>query len=458
MAVNFTTLFTQLGKIGGTLLAVNTSRGTTIPAAVDVIYDQFTTTLAYLLDQLYPTLENYQAACEIEPQYLQALAQGVTIATVENDTPLNALQITEALVVLIRQMIAAEYYITPPSVSFGSPSYGATNRGNGVLVGTVTDALGQLVVNCYDETVSLVCTSDASLGATNYNEPFQVTTPLERDALSWLWPTNSGSGVNFSLNSVDPQEDNAAGQLLTNGDFEDWAANDPVQWDILVGTAGNDILAGTEANSYAGTACLRFRQYSGSPLSQITQTFDDDTNGTAGALLPDTCYAIVLHAKKETGLSGAGTIRIAFLDASDDSIMTDDEGNNLSYTFTAASLSTSYTTLTTVFRTPRAMPADGVKMSVGLSVALADANLSVWIDWLSVSVMTRLYTGGPLIALVSGESPWAVGDTSEVAIENDYAGDWVMMTERLFALREKELYIPTSGSYLINDSLINTTP
>ena len=160
---------------------------------------------------------------------------------VNDDTPLNALDLTLALQTLIAQMVTAVESIETPAVSAGSAAYGASNRGNGILLATVTDGTAQLQQSCFAETLSLLCTSDASTGATNFNEPFQVRTPQSIDPLDWRWQvagSGYGSGVSTNISSVNPQADNSQGNLLANSDFESFTVNVPTNWTITTGAAG----------------------------------------------------------------------------------------------------------------------------------------------------------------------------------------------------------------------------
>ena len=452
MAIDITDLFTKLGKDGGTLLAVNTSRGTTIPSAVDSIAGEYPVPDTDLISNLFPSLASYQAAANSLPVYLQGLFQATIIKIVNADVPLNQLTLEQALTELIAQLIADTSYFTPNVLSFGSPSYGASNRGDGILIGTLVNALGETEAWALAETLSLACTGDSSTGATDYNEPFQVLTPASVDQLSWLWPGDAGSGVNVTLNSVDPSSDNSNGNNLTNSDFEDWTGGVPDNWELPISSG---VLAGGSGDAYFGSNCLEFEQTGGAPLSSATQLFNS-TSGTPYSLIPDTAYGFVIWAKRETGLTGAGTVAISLINASSGAVLTDDAGNALTLTYTCASLDTTYAAKTTVFRTPRALPAAGVKLRISLTVAIADAGLSVWHDYASMTPLTRLYAGGPLIGLFSGSEPWAQGDTITAAVANNYAGDWLMMLQRMCNMRSLGLYVPTTGSNLINDSLIST--
>ena len=60
MAVNFTTLFTRLGKIGGQLNLVNLERGTTQADQIADIVAEYATPDLNLLDGIWDQLSSYQ--------------------------------------------------------------------------------------------------------------------------------------------------------------------------------------------------------------------------------------------------------------------------------------------------------------------------------------------------------------------------------------------------------------
>lgn len=449
-------LMTRLGKIGKMLLSVNTDRGTTQPANIAAINAQYLAADQNLIGNLYPALTSYQSATGSIQTYSQALAQATLLQMVNDDTPMNnPSSLNEALTILLAQWVANADYISPPTVTAGSPAYGSSDRGTGIMLATVSDAYENTTYSAFNETLSLKCTSDASTGATNFNEPFSLQSPATQPPLSWLWPSSAGSGVSITLNSVNPQTNNGQGNNLTNSDWESWTSNIPNNWALAVGTALQDFLNGGGGAAYYGSSCLQFSYYAGTPLTQITQKFGDSTNGTAYTLLPDTVYGFNIHAKKTSGLSGAGTVKIGLVDAQSLAFINDDAGNPQSFTFTCAGLSTSYASKSGYFRTPRALPANGVKLSIGLSVAIADSGQSIYLDYSACPTMTRVYAGGPLVSVISGGTPWAQGDTITEAINNNYSGAWQTMLERLFSLRSLGFQFPTTGSTLILDSLLS---
>ena len=365
MAVDLTDLFTRLGLIGGTFNAINTSRGTTVPGYIDDLVATYADPDLNLLNDIWTNLSSYQSSPGSFQQYLSTLAAATVVQMVNDDTPLNQPTLTNALVELIAQMTTAVASLNRPTVSAGAPAYGATNRGTGILVATLTDGLGHVMYTPFAETISLRCTSDASLGATNFNEPFSVLTPATADPLSWLYPSSCGSGINQVMNSANPTVDNQQGQVLTNGDFENFTTNVPDNWLITTGAAGSDILAGGSAAAYYGANCLQFSYFAGTPTSALNQPFGNATTGTAYTILPDTTYAVCFRAKRSAGLSGAGALQVALVNAQTLAVLTDDAGTSNATTITASSgLTGSYAAKTATFRTPRALPAAGVALQV----------------------------------------------------------------------------------------------
>jgi hypothetical protein len=85
---------------------------------------------------------------------------------------------------------------------------------------------------------------------------------------------------------------------------------------------------------------------------------------------------------------------------------------------------------------------------------------TAYVDHLALVPMAECYPGGPAIAVVSGVTPFAVGDGWTVLADNDratqdYGFTWQAYMDRLFALRALRLQLPSSGTPTIPDTLIN---
>lgn len=443
--------FTRLGKIGlahNTILAHVGDGANMIGPLVDdiaAIYQSTDQDVVAGSSGLYSALSSYRSSPQSFWGYLQSLAQTTIIEMADADVPLNQRTVTAALTILIQQMLAATETLNRPTTSLGSATAGSLNVGDGTLVGSIAANDGGFQPYLFDETVRFVCTQDVATGASKWSEVFTATTPAQAASnLAWDWP--QGSGVSGSITSVNPQLDGTGGNLLTNSDFNTFTvANTPDSWTITVGSPGTDILSGGSGAAYAGSNCLQFQQAAGSPLTEIRQTV---------TLQPLTAYTFSCLMKKSAGLTGAGAIRLALIDASNGTVLTDPQGNACSATFTLSGFTTSYVRKNLTTWTPRVMPTTAA-MQIKITTAIADAGEDVFVDWGALNPMTRLYSpGGPYFSLFSGATQWNLDDIITIAVNNAYDGLLVHYADRIFGLRALGLVIPTSGTPTVADSLI----
>ena len=247
--------------------------------------------------------------------------------------------------------------------------------------------------------------------------------------------------------------EDAAANLLTNSDFEDFTvADDPDQWAIDVGTAGGTVFEAGSPNAYLGDKALRILG-NGSQLTRISQVFADAGSGTGGELLPNTVYGVNVVVKV-SATPAAGVLRVSLQDSTD-TVLQDDAGTNLSYTVDLTGLSTTYVQHPQTFRTPRVIP-DGCQFVIELTTALDNAK-SAYIDEAVLSPATEAYPGGPFVAVFQGASKWVAGDRITVAVTNDAAGAFQQAFERLYGMRAMGLILPydVAAGETINDNLIS---
>jgi hypothetical protein len=213
----------------------------------------------------------------------------------------------------------------------------------------------------------------------------------------------------------------------------------------MVGTPGTDILAGGSGDAYGGTNCLLLTGHASVPLTEIRQTV---------SLSALTAYTFSCLMKKSAGLVGAGTIRLALIDASNGTVLTDPQGNPCSASFTLSGFTTSYVRKNLTTFTPRLMPAT-CAMQIKITTAIANAGEDVFVDWGALNAMSQLYApGGPYFSLYSGATAWAKDDLLTVPVNNAYDGLLVHFADRILGLRTAGLVIPTDASPTVADSLI----
>ena len=154
---------------------------------------------------------------------------------------------------------------------------------------------------------------------------------------------------------------------------------------------------------------------------------------------------------KTSGVS-AGVLRIALVDGVGGTVVDDDEGtaNSASLTLSTAS---SWTFLSTSFRTPTNAPAS---MYVQLKCTTAVTNTGlVYMDEFQMFELKPLYTGGPSAMLFTGPTPWDVNDTIDLAYTNDRAGSMNDWMDRIFNIRDRSVSIPTAAIPTILESVIS---
>jgi hypothetical protein len=197
------------------------------------------------------------------------------------------------------------------------------------------------------------------------------------------------------------------------------------------------------AHVMAGARSLEF-DADGSQLTQIAQLI---------APAATTQYAVNIWAKADV-VPAAGVFTVDLVDGIGGSVINDDAGTANSFTFTGAGLTTSFAAKNGVFRVPTVLP-PLVYLRIRQSTAISNGT-SVFIDDVRMTPMTKLYAGGPFVAVFPGPVDFVSGDTVTLTITNDRAGAIHEWMNRVFDLADNELLIPTdnAGSETIADSLI----
>ena len=172
------------------------------------------------------------------------------------------------------------------------------------------------------------------------------------------------------------------------------------------------------------------------------QVFDDATNGTGGALTPDTQYSLSYWTK------GVGTVTITIDNGS--ATINDDAGTANSFAQAVNSAAT-WVNYKTTFRTPRILPAI-TRLKIAFTLITGD----IAVDFISLGQMTEVYANGPSLAIHSGATQFYLGDSAVLATTNTYAGEFQTYFNRFFGLREQNRQLPSaaSGAETIADTLI----
>lgn len=543
MTINFSNLFTRLGKGIAIIEAINTSRGTTIPGFTLAYQNQFDSLSLALKDAAVPAAsdatDEYKTGANTAASTIRTSLENVLVQMVDDDANLATVNLSSALSELVSQMIANSSSVDASTVA-ATPS-AITGNGNGVLVASAKRPDGRTQEHAIAETITLTCTGASSPATAS----FTATSPAAvQSKLSSDWP--GGSGLGKSISATD-----AASSLLGNGDFddEDDRANTPDEWVLSVGTIGTTIkmsdyevqaiaVTGTPttgtwtiswSNGSSKTQTTGILNYNASqsdvqsklrelegleavtvettgtaPNVTHTITFTGTagnlnqvtvTNNTNGTLTPSTTTAgsanvfkgrsveldsdgaelttlnrlVTLEAlsqyafncfMKVDSVPAAGVLTVDLVDGIGGTVIADSQGTNNTFTIDATALTTSWVAKNGVFRTPKILP-PVVYLRIRVSTAVSNTT-SVFLDHAALVKMTSLYSGGPEVAIFSGNTDFTVGggqtaaDYFTLAVTNNRAGEFQEWFERCFDMAAKGLILPsnTAGTETIDDALI----
>lgn len=454
-------LFTRLGKLGLLLKqfkSYQTSQLTNMTDTTNGVVAQYNaeSDIQALMGSNYIQLLN--SAADTLGSFTQNMGEQTVNRMVFRDQPqLNQnLQQTNLLASLnevIRQM--SEQGDTVLAMTVTGTVAAMIAYGNGVMNVSVRRASdGAVQENAFAEDVFFQCESDSYSGsAAAGNEAFSVTgTGSQSSVYAFDWPLGSNATVNIT--AIDGASDNDAENYLTNSDFEDWTNNSPDNYTLAVGTPGTTI--SREASIvYSGDFACRL---TGTGVAGVQVEFlqeFDNSDGTEGALEPQSQYSYCLFLRRDGTIPAAGTIQIDLVDENG-VVINDDAGAANSLTVDATLLSTVYTAYTAVFRTPAIMP-DTVLIRYRSNNLTNTRN--VYLDRGGLGDMTLLYTGGPSVAVHSGSIPFLIGDYGYATITNSRGAAGTLSTfqtllDQLFSLRSLDLLLPSSGTPTISDGLI----
>ena len=441
-------LFTRLGKIGLLLNDLNSFRGTgTLGPDVDGIFAQFNSAPDQsIVDSLYSTRNSYRGIHSQLTNYIKSLASSVVQTMANDDTALVAVNLQNAMTLLISQMktAAASVQASTPAVSVTA---GSSNTGTGLLLASIVGPDGKNMEYVIPETLTATITSDNQVGATAGSEPANVKgVAPETDTMQWDWPLGSGASAN--LTAVDANLSNGL-NVLTNSSFETFTSNAPNNWTIATGTAGTTILAGGSGQAYKNQNCLEIAG-NGSELTKLYQSFNNSTSGTAAKLKPSTVYAINLWLKMSV-VPAAGVLKISLTDGNGN-VVNDANGTANTFSVALTGATTGYVAHNAFFRTPAVLPTTGLRLQIELTTAITTGD-NLFIDTMAMTPATQVYTGGPFAALFSGDTNFITNDTWSLAATNTY-GVFQKFFDRTFGMRALGLQLPSSGTPTISDSLL----
>lgn len=456
-----TGLFDKLGKIGRFLYYGHATVGPEYAAIALALQGTYSSAHLTLIDGVPAMLDAEKAALwQTCQQTLIDMAEETLQRVVADDVALaDPTDVTANITEVIRQMTAASATVKRSTVSASSAA-GSSNYGNGTVVLSTTRPDGTGKELCFAETATLTCTIDSQTGGASVgSETFQYKGDAAvTSEFSELWPAGSGQTATVSVIDSLTQGTESAGNLLSNSSWETTTSATVFPgWTTAIGTVTSDATVyyrGTKSITFVGDAA------STALLTGLYQPFGaaSNTAGTTNTLKPLTAYAVIIRHKVNTA-PAAGVLRVELVDGSN-AITTDAAGTNNRLSVTLSGLTSSWSTSTVVFRTPRVLPTES-RLYIHLSTALSTGT-TLYIDDVAMVEMTQLYEGGPLISMFAGSTKFIVDDTFTLTVTNDrggstYGGDFQTMFDRFFDMRSKKLQLPSASSPTIANTLITST-
>lgn len=239
MTINFSTLYTRIGKFAYAGSILVTALGTTIEDEVEDAVQELggSNSLEYELARegvltglraLQSSASGALASC------VQTPCQRLLIQTVKDDNQLPADTLALSLAELERQMRVNLSSLDASTITV-TVTYGSTNEGNGLFVTTVKRADGLVNEHSFDEDISAICTT----APTNGLAQFSLSGELAVGITEYNWPQGSGSTATITSHTADSNNN-----LVTNGGFETENSTQshlPNGWICSVGTLGTTL-------------------------------------------------------------------------------------------------------------------------------------------------------------------------------------------------------------------------
>lgn len=449
--------FTIAGKLGKLNKDVASYLSATLAASIDTALTQFDgTNYREVASSLAGGRTSYLSTPTVTSTSA-VTASSLLLKMVKADNPqFSDTDAAAAVAELIKQMKAGSATIKAATIGISSAVFTSpANNGNGAVVMSTKRGDGLVQENAFAETATLACTGDAQSGtATSGSEPFRFTgDALLSDVWAYNWP--GGSGASASMTAIDGSLNSSSTNLMQNSSFTTFTSNTPDSWTITVGVAGTDVKKSTSV-FYDGSESLEI--VGGATLTALTQAFGQSATsaGSTAKVYAGKQYAVNLFAKVDV-VPAAGVLTVDLIDGSG-TVINDDQGTANSFTVTLSSLTTSFAAKNGTFRLPRVLPST-VKIRLRISTALS-AGSSLFIDRMAMGEMTKLYAGGPSVAVFSGSTPWVINDGWNLTVTNDRGGStfgasWQSFFDRVFGMRAMDLLLPSAGSPTISDTLLN---
>lgn len=425
--------FTRAGAITGEYNRVASLYGSTLDVGFQSIWSQFASSNQSAVQNLPDVVAAYRFSGQQYQQTLQFSGSFAAILQTQDYYSVVPATLQQSFVVIAAQMRANSQTIQRATLTSTATPW-ASNVGNAKFILSTVNQFGDPIDTTYAETITATCIS----AGTNYQETFQAIGRAQISSSSHLWPGGSGGNTSFAVS--DP---NTTG-LISDGGFELWNGtgnNNPINWDIINGSAGVTIFRGTGGVRGNYTAVITS---DGASLTALAQSFNAAIN---------TVYAVSVQAKMGSA-SATGNFAMCITDGNG-TILNDDAGNPLSYTRDLnGQIGTSFAIITAFFAMPRTLPLI-TRVQYGFGTVAAIAARTLTLDLAGIVQATQLYTGGPFVAAFAQATPNSVSDYYSLTFTNSLGSNsFAMGLQRMFNTPSLGVYFPSANSPTISDSLV----
>ncbi len=458
-------LFDGWGKMGAIVSEIDALHVVLEPALIDLttgVLGQLNS-FPILGAQVGGTYVNLLGSVEQPCSSMQSLAQNFINALVyayqaQYNQNLTTPNLPSSIAFVLQQMAAQNATVLQMTVGAVIGAFSGT--GNGVVnISLKRPSDGRFLENAFQELVLFTCSSDSYSGSSAaFNERFLVTGQgSEPDVFAFDWPLGS-NGIT-SINAINGDASNSAGNLLTNSGFTLWTLNVPNKWTLAVGTAGVNIQQNSSIVYSAGSSAQIIGDGLGT-LTSLVQAFKSSSTGTPASLTQQTQLSVNLFLRCGGTIPSQGVLQVDLIDGSG-TIITDQAGTPNVFTVDLTTLSVNWSSAMGGFRLPIILPSS-YSFRMHLTTPLPNG-VFIYVDKVSCGLMNQLYVQGPFVAVHSGSIPFVqspVPDQATCQITNSRGAGgtlntWQTLLFRLLPLgAQTELIWPSSPSPSVSDGLI----
>lgn len=426
MAINYTLLFTRLGREVfwiNNFLALQPTLDDPATGALANILAQYTARpdLVSGLTAIMEGQANNVAGWEAQ---LQQFANN-TIIDLQLDLNAPSANVQSILPLLVENMVANAQTVQANAISAPIIAPNGGNIGNGVLMVSIQTPAGIDDERIITETVNLVCIGDRFNGANAGGERFSIT---GFPALASIYTAGiRGNGIGPTVAVA-----NESGQnVVQNGDFNRFnPANTPSQWTITGGVVGVNILSEpTIIHAPTGLA-LKL-------LANGVATTIGVSQNILNAVKASSQYAVGVWVRKAGAFGGGSNLQIAVKGTGFTSF-------NL-FNADPSTLTTGYVLYKGFVNLPSVLPTD-LSIVISWTGAAAETGVSVYVD--DVAIVAPVLFGYVGYALMRGSVDFIRQDEITVDTADDYGGVFQTYFGRFLSTA-----LPSSNAPSISDSL-----